>query len=84
MNETDLQLTDGRTLHVYDSGTGDLPVFWNHGTPNLGAPPAPLLADVRTARHPLGLLRPARVRRVVAGSRPDDGLGRARRGRGRR
>ncbi len=45
MNETDLQLTDGRTLHVYDSGTGDLPVFWNHGTPNLGAPPAPLLAE---------------------------------------
>jgi pimeloyl-ACP methyl ester carboxylesterase len=44
MNETDLQLSDGRTLHVYDSGTGTLPVFWNHGTPNLGAPPAPLFA----------------------------------------
>jgi pimeloyl-ACP methyl ester carboxylesterase len=44
MNETDLQLSDGRTLHVYDTGTGGLPVFWNHGTPNLGAPPAPLLA----------------------------------------
>ncbi|GAA3587678.1 alpha/beta hydrolase [Kribbella ginsengisoli] len=42
MNETDLQLSDGRTLHVYDTGRGDLPVFWNHGTPNLGAPPEPL------------------------------------------
>ncbi|MDX6263486.1 MAG: hypothetical protein QOH84_5174 [Kribbellaceae bacterium] len=44
MNETDLQLSDGRTLHVYDTGRGDLPVFWNHGTPNLGAPPEPLFA----------------------------------------
>jgi pimeloyl-ACP methyl ester carboxylesterase len=43
MNETDLLLSDGRTLHLYDTGTGGLPVFWNHGTPNLGAPPAPLL-----------------------------------------
>jgi pimeloyl-ACP methyl ester carboxylesterase len=44
--ETDLQLTDGRTLHVYDTvGAGDsdrLAVFWHHGTPNLGAPPEPL------------------------------------------
>ena len=44
MNETDLLLSDGRTLHLYDTATGELPVFWNHGTPNLGAPPAPLLA----------------------------------------
>jgi pimeloyl-ACP methyl ester carboxylesterase len=39
-------LTDGRTLHVYDTvGAGDsdrLAVFWHHGTPNLGAPPEPL------------------------------------------
>jgi pimeloyl-ACP methyl ester carboxylesterase len=42
MNETDLLLADGRTLHVYDTGRGDLPVFWHHGTPNLGAPPEPL------------------------------------------
>ncbi|TDU88682.1 pimeloyl-ACP methyl ester carboxylesterase [Kribbella voronezhensis] len=45
MQENDLRLSDGRTLHVYDTGNGDLPVFWNHGTPNLGAPPAPLLAE---------------------------------------
>jgi pimeloyl-ACP methyl ester carboxylesterase len=45
MNETDLRLADGRILHVYDTAPGDdrrLPVFWHHGTPNLGAPPEPL------------------------------------------
>jgi pimeloyl-ACP methyl ester carboxylesterase len=44
VNETDLRLSDGRMLHVYDTGKGELPVFWHHGTPNLGAPPEPLLA----------------------------------------
>ncbi|MBO2446268.1 alpha/beta hydrolase [Actinomadura barringtoniae] len=43
MIETDLVLADGRTLHVYDSGgEGRTVVLWHHGTPNLGAPPAPL------------------------------------------
>jgi hypothetical protein len=45
LTEVDLQLGDGRTLHVYDTGTGDptdIVVFWHHGTPNAGAPPAPL------------------------------------------
>ena len=44
--QTDLLLGDGRTLHAYDTsadGADDrLAVFWHHGTPNLGAPPAPL------------------------------------------
>jgi pimeloyl-ACP methyl ester carboxylesterase len=40
--ETDLELLDGRTLHVYDTGSEGLAVFWHHGTPNIGAPPAPL------------------------------------------
>ncbi|MFK4083453.1 alpha/beta fold hydrolase [Kribbella sp. NPDC020789] len=44
MIETNLQLPDGRTLHVYDAGTPGVPVIWNHGTPNLGAPPEPLFA----------------------------------------
>ncbi|WP_409492881.1 alpha/beta fold hydrolase [Amycolatopsis sp. cmx-11-12] len=48
VTETDLALNDGRTLHVYDTGPGDtetrLLVFWHHGTPNVGAPPEPLLA----------------------------------------
>jgi pimeloyl-ACP methyl ester carboxylesterase len=45
--ELDLTLDDGRTLHVYDTGAagdddGRLALFWHHGTPNIGAPPAPL------------------------------------------
>lgn len=44
VTETDLALPGGRTLHVYDTGgPGRLTVFWHHGTPNLGAPPGPLL-----------------------------------------
>ncbi len=46
MTETDLEVGDGRTLHVYDTGADDangrLAVFWHHGTPNIGAPPEPL------------------------------------------
>ncbi|WP_313888135.1 alpha/beta fold hydrolase [Lentzea alba] len=36
----DLQLGE-RRLHVHDVGDG-VPVFWHHGTPNLGLPPEPL------------------------------------------
>lgn len=46
ITETDLELSDGRMLHLYDAGAGDtdgrLAVFWHHGTPNIGAPPQPL------------------------------------------
>jgi pimeloyl-ACP methyl ester carboxylesterase len=44
VTETDLELSDGRTLHAYDTGgSGDeLAVFWHHGTPNVGEPPEPL------------------------------------------
>jgi pimeloyl-ACP methyl ester carboxylesterase len=45
VDETDLRERDGRTLRVYDTHPGDdarLPVFWHHGTPNLGIPPEPL------------------------------------------
>lgn len=44
MQEFDLELVDGRTLHAYDTGRGDdhLTVVWHHGTPNIGSPPAPL------------------------------------------
>ncbi|MCC2958427.1 alpha/beta hydrolase [Massilia sp. IC2-477] len=48
MQEGDLALDDGRTLHFYDQGprTGaELAVFWLHGTPNIGPPPAPLFDD---------------------------------------
>ena len=44
--ETDLQLSDGRILHVYDAppdgADPHLVVFWHHGTPNTGMPPEPL------------------------------------------
>ncbi len=46
-DEIDVRLDDGRTLHAYDTGEGDLVVFWHHGTPNTGAPPAPLFAESR-------------------------------------
>jgi pimeloyl-ACP methyl ester carboxylesterase len=46
VTETDISLSDGRTLHAYDTGgdgaDGRLAVFWHHGTPNIGAPPEPL------------------------------------------
>jgi pimeloyl-ACP methyl ester carboxylesterase len=49
IEEADLDLSDGRSLHFYDTGTGEtgeahggLTVFWHHGTPNTGAPPEPL------------------------------------------
>jgi pimeloyl-ACP methyl ester carboxylesterase len=47
INETDLKLSDGRRLHIYDTRADDadasLAIFWHHGTPNLGEPPEPLL-----------------------------------------
>lgn len=47
--ETDLDLPDGRTLHVYDVGPTDaaLTVYYHHGTPNTGAPPEPLFPTAR-------------------------------------
>jgi pimeloyl-ACP methyl ester carboxylesterase len=46
VREADLQLSDGRTLHIYDTGAGSgtvpLTVLWHHGTSNTGAPPEPL------------------------------------------
>jgi pimeloyl-ACP methyl ester carboxylesterase len=48
VTEADLELSDGRSLHCYDTreGVGDdrTAVFWLHGTPNTGAPPEPLFA----------------------------------------
>jgi pimeloyl-ACP methyl ester carboxylesterase len=42
VTEADLELSDGRTLHVYDTGATDdvrRTVFWHHGTPNIGGLP---------------------------------------------
>ncbi|HEY2505280.1 MAG TPA: alpha/beta hydrolase [Streptosporangiaceae bacterium] len=49
--ETDLRLSDGTNLHVYDTGPATsasgnaLVVMWHCGTPNIGTPPAPLFAE---------------------------------------
>jgi pimeloyl-ACP methyl ester carboxylesterase len=46
VTETDLDMNDGRTLHIYDAqaegASAALAVIWHHGTPNIGAPPEPL------------------------------------------
>jgi pimeloyl-ACP methyl ester carboxylesterase len=47
VDEGDLELADGRALHWYDTGPPagveePLVVYWHHGTPNIGTPPAPL------------------------------------------
>ena len=46
VTEIDLELSDGRMLHVYDTSANDADgrfnVFWHHGTPNIGTPPEPL------------------------------------------
>lgn len=48
MNERDITLRDGRTLHVYESGDlGGEVVFVHHGTPGSGRPYPP---DVEKAR----------------------------------
>lgn len=71
MTETDLELSDGRRLHVYDTVAEDagarLAVFWHHGTPNLGPPPAPLLP----AAAQLGLRWVSHDRPGYGGSSPN-------------
>jgi pimeloyl-ACP methyl ester carboxylesterase len=46
VDEFDVALPGGRTLHGYDTGEpaggARLTVIWHHGTPNVGPPPAPL------------------------------------------
>ena len=68
-SETDLTLADGRTLHVYDAGGPGLPVLWQHGTPNIGTPPVPLLA----AAERLGLRWVGHDRPGYGGSSPQPG-----------
>src|SRR4029077_13809953 len=45
VTEVDVRLGGARVVHAYDSGPlgeDELAVVWHHGTPNIGAPPAPL------------------------------------------
>lgn len=73
VTETDLQLSDGRRLHVYDTaadGVGAcLAVFWHHGTPNIGAPPEPLFP----AAAQLGIRWVSHDRPGYGGSTPRPG-----------
>jgi pimeloyl-ACP methyl ester carboxylesterase len=73
VTEVNLELSDGRTLHVYDTSAKDrdgrLPVFWHHGTPNIGAPPEPLFA----AADQLGLRWVSYDRPGYGGSTPSPG-----------
>ena len=64
--ELDVTLPDGRTVHAYDTGGPGLPVLWQHGTPNIGAPPVPLLA----AAERLGLRWVGHDRPGYGGSTP--------------
>jgi len=71
VTETDVEVPDGRTLHVYDTAGGDgrLAVFWHHGTPNTGTPPAPLF----TASERLGIRWVSWDRPGYGGSTPAPG-----------
>jgi pimeloyl-ACP methyl ester carboxylesterase len=51
VREADITVGGGRVLHAYDTAAAGRPVFWQHGTPNVGAPPEPLFAAA--ARHGL-------------------------------
>jgi pimeloyl-ACP methyl ester carboxylesterase len=71
VNELDLKLGDGRILHVYDTDADEasFPVFWHHGTPNIGSPPAPLFP----AAERLGLRWVSYDRPGYGGSTPHPG-----------
>jgi pimeloyl-ACP methyl ester carboxylesterase len=72
IRETDVTLDDGRVVHAYEGPrTGDTgtPVFWHHGTPNIGAPPVPLFAAA--AEH--GLRWVSYDRPGYGGSSPNPG-----------
>ncbi|MBB5802605.1 pimeloyl-ACP methyl ester carboxylesterase [Saccharothrix ecbatanensis] len=69
VSEIDIGLHDGRTLHAYDSGVGDLAVLWHHGTPNIGAPPVPFFP----AAERLGIRWVSYDRPGYGGSTPHPG-----------
>jgi pimeloyl-ACP methyl ester carboxylesterase len=71
VTETDVELPDGRTLHVYDTAgeDGRLAVLWHHGTPNLDPPPEPLFP----AADRLGIRWVSHDRPGYGGSTPHPG-----------
>src|SRR5712664_2531853 len=72
VTEADLEMTDGRTLHMYDTCAGHagrLPVLYHHGTPNIGRPPEPLFP----ASDRLGIRWVSHDRPGYGGSTPHPG-----------
>jgi pimeloyl-ACP methyl ester carboxylesterase len=77
VTEADVRLAGGRVLHAYDTrGDGlsgrpgpPVPVFWMHGSPNVGSPPEPLFA----AAEANGLSWVSYDRPGYGGSSPHDG-----------
>lgn len=71
VREFDVALDDGRTLHADDAGgrADALTIVWHHGTPNIGAPPAPLF----TIADRLGLRWVSYDRPGYGGSTPHPG-----------
>ena len=69
VTERDVETSDGRVLHTYDTGGGDVTVVWHHGTPNIGLPPEPLFDD--SAR--LGIRWVSYDRPGYGGSTPNPG-----------
>src|SRR5579859_5832331 len=79
VTEADVYLPDGRVLRAYDTREGGIdgpgssdasvPVFWLHGSPNVGSPPEPLFA----AAAANGLRWVSYDRPGYGGSSPHDG-----------
>jgi pimeloyl-ACP methyl ester carboxylesterase len=73
VTEADLELSDGRTLHYYDTRKDEsdarVAVFWHHGTPNVGSPPEPLFS----AAAENGLRWVSYDRPAYGGSTPNPG-----------
>ncbi len=73
VTEADLGLSDGRTLHYYDTREDEsdcrVAVFWHHGTPNVGSPPRPLFS----AAAENGLRWVSYDRPAYGGSSPNPG-----------
>ena len=69
VEEHDLRMADGRTLRVYDAGGGGVTLVWHHGSPQSGAPLAPVLEAA--ARRGIRLVSYARP--SYGGSTPQPG-----------
>ena len=66
VSERDVRLADGRVLRVHDAAAaahGAFTIVWHHGSPQTGAPLAPLVTAASERGIRLLVLRPAELRR---------------------